>query len=296
MCGLPRTIGSTSTTSGAGDEKPDDLPDADGHPMIRSLTIKLPMVLAVLVMLVLGPRSAAGMIALGLLAALFAALAWQVFDANAGLWVPTYWRAASPVLAVALTFDDGPDPEFTPRVLEILRAKSVPATFFVVGRRVRSRPDLVAQIDAAGHLVGNHTDRHSPWFHFQLWRAIRHELAACSGAIRAAIGKDPVFFRSPQGFKNPALGDVAREMRLSVVGWQVRGFDSLERDADKIVRRITSRVRPGGIVQMHDGSSLSDPKSRQAMLVALPRVIDEIRASGLAFVPLDTLLGVAAYR
>jgi peptidoglycan/xylan/chitin deacetylase (PgdA/CDA1 family) len=264
--------------------------------MIRSLVIKIPMALALLAALVLGPGSVAGTVALGVLAVLLAVLAWQVFDVNAGLWVPTLYRAAKPVAAVALTFDDGPDPEFTPRVLEILRAKNVPATFFVIGLRARTRPDLLVQIDAAGHLVGNHTDRHGAWFHFQLWPALRRDLAACSATVRGAIGKEPVFFRSPQGFKNPALGDVVREMGLKVVGWQARGFDSIEHDADKIVRRIASRIRPGGVVQMHDGPSVAGPESRRAMLVALPRVIDEIRASGLTFVPLDTLLGVAPYR
>jgi len=264
--------------------------------MIRSLVIKVPMALALVAALVLGPGSGAGMAALGVLAAFGAILAWQVFYVNAGLWVPTLYRAPKPVAAVAITFDDGPDPEFTPRVLEILKLKGVPATFFVIGLRARSRPDLLVQIDAAGHLVGNHTDRHGPGFHFQLWQALRRDLAACSATVRTAIGKEPVFFRSPQGFKNPALGDVVREMGLKVVGWQARGFDSIEHDADKIVRRIASHIRPGGIVQMHDGSSLAGPKSRQAMLAALPRVIDEVRASGLTFVPLDTLLGVAPYR
>jgi peptidoglycan/xylan/chitin deacetylase (PgdA/CDA1 family) len=264
--------------------------------MARSLILKLPFLFSIGAALWLGLGSAAGLVALGVAVVFLGLLAWQVFDVNAGLWVPTLWRAASPVDAVALTFDDGPDPEFTPRVLEILRAKQVPATFFVIGARARLRPDIVAQIDAAGHLVGNHTDNHGLEFHFQLWPAIRRELDACNRAIGAAIGKEPVLFRSPQGFKNPALGDVVRAMRLSAIGWQVRGFDSVETDADKIVGRIASRVRPGGIVQMHDGAQGFGSPSRQATLDALPRIIDAIRGAGLTFVPLDTLLGIEAYR
>jgi peptidoglycan/xylan/chitin deacetylase (PgdA/CDA1 family) len=262
----------------------------------RSLVFKVPIVLAIAGAMAWGPFSVAGLIALGVVAASLALLAWQVFYVNAGLLVPTFWRAPAPVAAVALTFDDGPDPDFTPRVLEILRSKQVPATFFVIGLRARSRPDLLRQIDAAGHLVGNHSDLHGLWFHFHLWAPIRRELHACSDAVRSAIGKDPLFFRSPQGFKNPALGDVVREMGLSPIGWQVRAFDSVEIDAEKIVRRITSRVRAGGVVQMHDGVSGGNVKSRQAMLAALPRIIDDIRASGLAFVPLDSLLARRAYR
>jgi peptidoglycan/xylan/chitin deacetylase (PgdA/CDA1 family) len=264
--------------------------------VIRSLLLKLPILGALGAALCLGLGSTPGRMALGIAAIFVALLAWQVFDVNAGLWVPTFWRAKAPGDAVALTFDDGPDPEFTPRILEILRAKRVPATFFVIGLRARLRPDIVAQIDAAGHIVGNHTDTHGLMFHFHLWPAIRRELDACNQAIGAAIGKEPMLFRSPQGFKNPALGDVVREMGLSAVGWQVRGFDAIETDADKIVRRIASRVRPGGVVQMHDGSNVLGPHSRQATLDALPRVIDEIRAGGLRFVPLDELLGIEAYR
>jgi peptidoglycan/xylan/chitin deacetylase (PgdA/CDA1 family) len=264
--------------------------------MLRSLLLKVPMAVAALAALVLGPSSWAGLGALAVLAVGAGLLAWQVFDVNGDWWVPTLWRARRPLDAVALTFDDGPDPEFTPRVLEILRAKDVPAAFFVIGSRARKRPDLLAQIDAAGHLVGNHTDQHGIWFHFGLWPTIRREIAACNAAIHAAIGKEPLLFRSPQGFKNPALGDVIREMGLSAIGWQVRGLDSIESDADKIVRRIASRVHAGGVVQMHDGSGVIGPKTRAATLEALPRVIDAIRASGLEFVRLDALLGIAPYR
>ncbi len=264
--------------------------------MMRSLLLKIPMAIALGIALWLGLGSVQGLMALALAALFFGLLMWQVFDVNGALWVPTLWRASPPVASVALTFDDGPDPDLTPRVLDILRAKQVPATFFVIGLHARARPDLVAQIDAAGHLVGNHTDRHDLSFHFRLWPEIRRELEACNRAIGAAIGKEPRLFRSPQGFKNPALGDVLRSMGLSAIGWQVRGFDSVETDVDKIVRRIASRVRPGGVVQMHDGSSAQGSKDRQATLDALPRIIDEIRGAGLTFVPLDTLLGVEAYR
>ena len=172
----------------------------------------------------------------------------------------------------------------------------MPATFFVVGERVRTHPELVARIDAAGHLVGNHTDRHGLSFHFKLWAGGRRELSACNAAIRSAIGKEPRLFRAPQGFKNPALGDVLREMGLLAIGWQVRGLDATSADSAKIVQRIVSGTKPGGIVQMHDGATALAHKDRQATIDALPVVIDRIRARGLEFVRLDALLEVEAYR
>jgi peptidoglycan/xylan/chitin deacetylase (PgdA/CDA1 family) len=166
----------------------------------------------------------------------------------------------------------------------------------VVGERARTCPELLARIDGAGHLVGNHTDRHGVCFHFRLWAGVRHELFACNAAIRSAIGKEPRLFRSPQGFKNPALGDVLVEMGLLAIGWQVRGLDAIERDSAKIVRRIVAGVKPGGVVQMHDGSASFGLKDRSPTIAALPRIIDGIRASGLEFVRLDDLLQVPPYR
>jgi peptidoglycan-N-acetylglucosamine deacetylase len=264
--------------------------------MVRSLVIKVPTALAAIAILATARGPIAWIGALAVFAVGVGVLAWIVFDVNSSFWARTLWRADRATGAVALTFDDGPSPEFTPRVLQILEAKHVLAAFFVVGEHARARPDLVARIDSAGHLVGNHTDRHGWAFHFQLWARIRRELGACNAAVHAAIGKEPRLFRSPQGFKNPALGDVLNEMGLLAIGWQVRGLDAVEPDANEIVRRIVSNVKPGGVVQMHDGTTAIGLQSREATLQALPTVIDGIRASGLEFVRLDALLRVEPYR
>jgi peptidoglycan/xylan/chitin deacetylase (PgdA/CDA1 family) len=264
--------------------------------MLRSWLIKLVAAVAAIAVLELGTGLAARLAASGVILVTFGLLAWPVFSVNSSFWAKTLWRSDRPARTVALTFDDGPDPEFTPRVLEILERMRVPAAFFVVGEQARTSPELVARIDRAGHLVGNHSDHHGLGFHFQLWGGFRAEIAACNAAIRSAIGKEPRLFRSPQGFKNPALGDVLREMDLVAIGWQVRGLDAIEHDPTKIVRRIVSHVQAGGIVQMHDGATLFALKNRAATLEALPVVIDRIRAAGLEFVRLDRLLGVEPYR
>ncbi len=198
--------------------------------------------------------------------------------------------------AVALTFDDGPDPTFTPQVLDILAAKNVRAAFFVVGERVRAHPAIAQRIASDGHVVGNHSDRHRASFHFLLWGGARREIMACSDAIVGAIGKAPRLFRAPQGFKNPALGDVLCALGFVTVGWQVRALDSIERDAATIVRRIVSAVAAGDVVQMHDGATLLARRDRTPTVRALPEIIDRLRGAGLEIVRLDELLEVEPYR
>jgi peptidoglycan/xylan/chitin deacetylase (PgdA/CDA1 family) len=263
--------------------------------MLRSLWIKLPALALAAAAIGVFDGAAGFLVAAGILLAAAALLMAIVFDVNSSFWAKTLWSAPRPRDAVALTFDDGPDPAFTSEVLRVLAERKVPAAFFVVGARVREHPELIERLDAEGHLVCNHTDTHSMTFHFQLWKTCRRELLACSAAIESVIGKRPALFRSPQGAKNPALGDVLGELGLTAVGWQVRGFDSVTGDARKIEERIMRRVRPGGVILLHDGAGLGGSSDRSATLAALPRIIDRIRERGLTFVRLDELLEVAPY-
>ena len=138
--------------------------------MVKSLFLKVPVIMAIVALVALSHGSIAWWAALGMIAAGSALLLLLVFDVNWRFWCETLWRAHTPAETVALTFDDGPDAEFTPRVLAVLEAKRVPAAFFVIGEHARAHPDLVARIDRAGHLVANHfpidTGCRS---HFKLW-------------------------------------------------------------------------------------------------------------------------------
>lgn len=264
--------------------------------MRRSLWVKLPALVLACLALAFGHGLWAWLLAASVVVVGVAILAALVFHPNAAFWAPLRFRAEGAPNTVALTFDDGPDPTFTPAVLQILAEKAAPATFFVVGQRVEAHGDVLAAIDAQGHLVGNHTYRHDLTFHFRLWRSVREELRRCDAAIDAAIGKKPRFFRSPQGFKNPALGDVLHEEGLLAVGWQARGLDAVGASAVEIERRILTSLRPGGVIVMHDGAGLHGSDDRTPTLTALPRIIDAIRARGLRIVPLDELLQHPAYR
>lgn len=241
-----------------------------------------------------------GLTAIGVAATIIAAgsglLFAVVMHPNASVWTRTLSRAPSTTDAVALTFDDGPNPNATVEIAEILEARGIKAAFFVVGERVRAHPEILTRLHDRGHLVCNHTDTHSMSFHFRLWNTFRTELQKCNDAIAGIIGLQPTLFRSPQGAKNPALGDVLNEMKMTAIGWQVRGLDAVRGNKRAIEERILAGARPGGVIMLHDGTGFGGRSDASPTVEALPRIIDGLQARGLRFVRLDELLEVEPYR
>lgn len=265
--------------------------------MLRSLWIKIPaLVLTVIAYFAAGGGSAGVVAAFVVFGLGGLVLMGVVFHPNASFWATTLSRAPRTTDAVALTFDDGPDPATTLEIATLLEARSIRAAFFVVGERAERYPDIVERLHAAGHLICNHSNTHSMRFHFSLWEGFRRELAACNQTIGRLIGKEPTLFRAPQGAKNPALGDVLNEMGMTAIGWQVRAFDAVVSDPKVIERRVLENVRGGSIILLHDGAGLGGTHNRQPTLRALPRILDGIEDRGLRFARLDALLEVAPYR
>jgi peptidoglycan/xylan/chitin deacetylase (PgdA/CDA1 family) len=221
--------------------------------MRKAVLIKLSALLAVAACLALLPAPWSWASAGAALALALGAIAWGVFNVNSSMWATTLSRG-QPDKVVALTFDDGPDEDFTPKVLAILREKGVKAEFFCVGARVRVSPGLTRQIADDGHLLGNHSFTHAMWINFGLHSRLRGELDQCNAAIRDAAGVTPTLYRAPHGFKNPALGDVLRKLGMTAIGWQVRGFDAVDGNAARIATRIVDGARPGGVIALHDGA------------------------------------------
>jgi peptidoglycan/xylan/chitin deacetylase (PgdA/CDA1 family) len=181
---------------------------------------------------------------------------------------------------VALTFDDGPSPEVTPRVLDILRDKEAPATFFLVGRQVDLHPELARRARGEGHAVGNHTYSHPPLFCFLSPRRLREEIARAQDAIERVTGTRPRHFRSPVGLRHPILERALEREALELVLWQLRTYDTRALTPETLRRRILDRARPGSIVLLHDRSG----PGASAMLAALPEVIDGLRERGFELV------------
>lgn len=191
---------------------------------------------------------------------------------------------------VALTFDDGPNDPATSRILDVLAAKDVKATFFVVGENAAVYPDTVRRIVAEGHALGNHSYRHRK--RDALLDPGYGELERAQRAIAAVVGFRPALYRAPNGFHTPWQLRAVRRAGLVTVHWNVQTKDWERPDPDTIVRRVLDHARPGAIVLLHDGDDTRHGSDRTPTVEALPRIIDALRAHGYRFVTVPELLGV----
>lgn len=188
---------------------------------------------------------------------------------------------------VALTFDDGPNPNATPLILDTLAEKGVRATFFVLGSHAERWPELVRRISHEGHQIGNHGYFHrklqfkSP---FYVSRDIRLGIRAIKRAGVAA----PRYFRAPHGFRSPWTTPIASSYGERTVGWSLGVWDSDRPGVDEIVRRTVEGVTPGSIVLLHDGDGYNPDGDRLQTAAALPRIIDALKDEGYEFQTLPT--------
>jgi peptidoglycan/xylan/chitin deacetylase (PgdA/CDA1 family) len=198
---------------------------------------------------------------------------------------PNLRRLPESFPGVALTFDDGPDPEVTPRVLDLLEPGGHRATFFCIGRHAERRPELVAELVARGHRVENHTHRHSSLFSFYPPAALRRDIEAAQGVLTRLSGRAPSYLRTPAGVRSPWLEPVLARLGLHLVSWTRRGFDTWTRDLGLVYRRLASNLARGDILMLHD-RRLDD--GRTPVLDVLPRLLGDLEEHGLASLPLPS--------
>jgi peptidoglycan-N-acetylglucosamine deacetylase len=227
---------------------------------------------------------------------------------RAQLFGPTVCRTNSP-RRLAVTFDDGPNPAITPKLLNLLDRYNARATFFLIGRFVRECPELVKEVLARGHALGNHTETHPNLF----WLAqtqIRDELRRCNDSISDVTGAPPQWFRPPFGMRNPWLAGVARELDLGVVMWTLipgdwrsdKPGEWLIRRMERIAARTEHKLRnrhgdsrhAGEVLCLHDGSHRQQNADRTHTLAALEHWLPRWRDLGLDFVTIDQAVGAPA--
>lgn len=229
---------------------------------------------------------------LGLPAAVFLALcADGIARPGSSLAYPTITHGPRDRDRVALTFDDGPDPEVTPQILGALAEYDARATFFSIGRALAAHPALAREIAAGGHELGNHSWQHSRLQNFLAVFEQELEIERGVEAIAAVTGgRTPPLYRPPLGMKSPPMARAAYRKRVTLIGWSLHSHDSRSSDPDRIARRVLERIRPGDIVLMHDGHDLPG-RHRPGTARAVPQILRGLRELGLQAVTVSELLG-----
>lgn len=212
------------------------------------------------------------------------------------MWGPVISRGPRGGNSVALTFDDGPLPGSTDRVLDALGESGVHAAFFVIGRCARRWPDLVARMHAEGHLVGNHSFDHHLLGLTGRYRYWAGEIRQADEAIAQVIGRRPAMFRPPMGLKHWHLMNAAADAGHRVVTWSRRALDGKASASEVILSRLLPPARAGDIMLLHDGNNPHlEPQDRAGTIAAVRPLIAALRQRGLSPARLDELLGLPAY-
>lgn len=171
---------------------------------------------------------------------------------QAGFYLKALCRGKGKERVVALTFDDGPDPEHTPEVLDVLKRYEVPATFFCIGSKAEALPDLVRRICSDGHIIGNHSYTHTGFFPLYGLERMLNDLSRSHTCLERITGKAVTWFRPPFGVTNPTVASAVKRMGYRTIGWSIRSFDTREESEERIFRRITRQLAPGAVILLHD--------------------------------------------
>lgn len=227
--------------------------------------------------------------------ALGAVIANHLLITATGLWPRSTWlgpnwtrlpAAATARNEIALTIDDGPDPDVTPQVLDILDRHAARATFFCVGEQAARYPELCREIVRRGHSVENHSQHHRHTFSFLGPRGFLRELQAAQTTLSQITGQVPLFFRAPAGLRNPFLDPVLSKLGLTLASWSARGFDTRIGNAERVKQALLSKLRAGAILLLHDGHAARTPQGSPVILDVLPAVLASASAAGLRCVRL----------
>ena len=206
--------------------------------------------------------------------ALAAAGLWPRSQLLGPNWVRLPVQSGGVSKRVAITIDDGPDPDVTPQVLARLAEYGALATFFCVGVRVERYAELAREIVNRGHHIENHSHRHRHNFSLMGPRGMSEEIARAQDGILRVTGVSPRFFRAPAGLRNPFLDPVLARLQLRLASWTRRGFDTVNSDADAVCRRLTNPLNDGDILLLHDGNAARSRCGSPVILEVLPRLLD----------------------
>ncbi len=190
---------------------------------------------------------------------------------------------------IALTYDDGPNDPHTLRLLEVLARHEVHATFFMIGRYVRQRPDIVLDVARAGHVIGNHTLTH-PLLIFESAAQTRTELVECRAALTDAVGKHSNLFRPPFGGRRPVTLRIARDLGFETVMWNVTGYDWNAPSAAHVEKKVMGQMRGGDVILLHDGGNRAMGADRGPTVIATDNLIRKYKDQGFQFMTVTEMM------
>ena len=179
-------------------------------------------------------------------------MVYASYSISSGVYVKAFCKKHTTDKVVSLTFDDGPHPDYTPKVLDILAEWKVEATFFCVGKNVESYPAIVERMQEEGHLVGNHSYSHENNFPLLGVEKMVDELRKTDDLISSLTGMPVHFFRPPFGITNPWVRDAVAKFNYNVIGWSVRSYDTISEDVDAVYDRVVKKITPGAVILLHD--------------------------------------------
>jgi peptidoglycan/xylan/chitin deacetylase (PgdA/CDA1 family) len=211
------------------------------------------------------------------------------------LWPRGSWlganltRLPAPAAAraeVCLTFDDGPDPVVTPKVLDLLDRYAAKASFFCIGEKAATYPQTVIEIARRGHSIENHSYSHPLTFAFYGMSALRREVESSQAVIAGITGRAPLFFRAPAGFRSPLLDPVLARCGLRYASWTRRGYDAVRGDPVSVLQRLTRGLAAGDVLVLHDSTHARTSAGVPVVLAVLPALLDQLATQGLKSVTL----------
>ena len=189
---------------------------------------------------------------------------------------------------LSLTFDDGPNPEFTESILAILKKKKVKASFFIIGKNIEGNESLLNKIYTNGHIIANHSMNHTYWFNVLPGSKIAEEIIATENKINEVIGVKPNFYRTPFGLTSPNVARGIKKVPVQSIGWDFRSFDTMATDEKALLSKLKKNAHKSSIILLHDNN--------QFTLAVLEAFINYCLTNGIKIVPLDEMIGIKAYK
>jgi len=224
---------------------------------------------------------------IGMIAVYFVFLIYGSCSVRSNFFMKVLCEAKTTEKIIAISFDDGPVPLYTPHILKVLKEHGVPAAFFCIGRRIVQNESLIREVHDQGHIIGNHSYSHTPLFDMLPSNRMLQDVRLADMALSQSLGLKPKLFRPPYGITTPAMKKVMAKGDYTAIGWDVRSFDTMATNENRFLDKLMKLLHPGAVILLHDTQKIT--------LSVLPRFILAARNEGYEFVRLDKLLKVKVY-